>query len=96
MLPRFNYVHCGVEIVSMSKICMNGVFGCADDCNVNIYHQDTYAIHWYYEDVNKIVNRGKDKYNKDLVGENLGNVIVMWTSQKKMGMKMLMILKACV
>ena len=33
-LPHYNYVHCGVEISSMSKHIMNYVFDCANDCNV--------------------------------------------------------------
>ena len=37
ILSHFNYAHCGVEILSMSNIIMNGVFGCADDCNMNIF-----------------------------------------------------------
>ena len=52
---------------------MHGVLGCADDCKVNIYYQDTYSIHLNYEDVNKMVDRYKDKYGLYLVGEDLGN-----------------------
>ena len=31
---HFDYVHCGVEILSMSKMIMNRVFDSANDCNV--------------------------------------------------------------
>ena len=41
MLSHYNYVHCGVETLSMSKKIMNCVFDCANDCNVKIYYQDT-------------------------------------------------------
>ena len=41
VLSRYIYVHCGVEILSMSKRIMNNVFSCADDCGVKIYDQDT-------------------------------------------------------
>ena len=42
MLSHYNYVHCGVEILSMSKYIMKCVFDCANECNVNMYYQDTY------------------------------------------------------
>ena len=41
ILSHYNYVHCGVEIVSMSKHIMNSVFDCANDCNVKMFYQDT-------------------------------------------------------
>ena len=34
ILSHCNYVHCGVEILSMSRRIMNCVFGCANGCNV--------------------------------------------------------------
>ena len=34
ILSHFNYVHCGVEILSMSKIIMNKVCSCAYDLNI--------------------------------------------------------------
>ena len=44
ILPHYNYVHCGVEILSMSKRIMNRVFGSASDIGVKIYYQDTDSI----------------------------------------------------
>ena len=73
VMSHFNYVHCGVEILSMSKRIMNKVFSCADDVNVKIYYQDTDSIHLNYDDVPKIVERYQQKYNQELVGEYLGN-----------------------
>ena len=32
-MSHYNYVHCGVEILSMPKRIMNKVFSCADDMN---------------------------------------------------------------
>ena len=52
---------------------MNGVFGCASDCGVNIYYQGTDNIHLNYGDVNNIVDRYKQKYDLDLVGQGLCN-----------------------
>ena len=45
ILSHYDYVHCCVEILSMSKRIMNKVFSCADDCGVKIYYQDTGSIH---------------------------------------------------
>ena len=56
ILSHFNYVHCGVEMLNMSKRIMNKVFSCADDCDIKIYYQDTDSIHLNYEDVGKIEN----------------------------------------
>ena len=70
ILSHFNRVHCVAEILSMSKKLMDCVFGCANDCNVKVYYQDTDSIHLNYDDVNTIVNRYKNKYNTDSVGVN--------------------------
>ena len=69
VMSHFNYVHCGVEILSMSKRIMNKVFNCADDLNIKIYYQDTDSIHLNNDDVPKIVDLYKQKYNQELVGE---------------------------
>ena len=73
ILSHFHYVHCGVEILNMSKRIMNKVFSCADDVNIKIYYQDTDSIHVNYGDVDKIVRRHKEQYELNLVGEDLGN-----------------------
>ena len=72
-MEHFNYVHCGVEILSMSKRIMNKVFSCADDEDIKIYFQDTDSIHLNYDGVDKVVARYKEKYGLDLAGEELGN-----------------------
>ena len=59
------------EILSMSKHIMHCVFDCANDCNVNIYYQDTGRIHINHDDVGKNVKIYRGTYNLDLVGENL-------------------------
>ena len=72
-MSHFKYVHCGVEILSMSKRIMNKVFNCADDLNIKIYYQDTDSIHMNYDDVDKLCKYYKQKYNQELVGNGLGN-----------------------
>ena len=56
ILSHFNYVHCGVGTLNMSKRIMNKVFSCADGCNIKIYYQDTDSIQLHYGDVGKIEN----------------------------------------
>ena len=51
IINHFSYVHCGVEISSMSKIIMNEVMTIADDNNLNIWYQDTDSMHIDYEQV---------------------------------------------
>ena len=53
ILNHFNYDHCGVEILSMSKTIMHKAVSCAHDCNVNMYYKHTYSIHLNYDDVDK-------------------------------------------
>ena len=60
ILWHVNYVHCGVEILSMSKRIMNKVFDASLDSGVNIYCQDTDNIHLNYDDVDKVVKNYKD------------------------------------
>ena len=60
VVVHFNYVHCGVEILSMSKRIMNKVFSCADDLNIKIYYRDTDSNHLNYDDVDKVVERYKE------------------------------------
>ena len=74
VMSHFNYCHCGVGILSMSKRIMNKVFSCAEDCSIKIYDQDTDSIHLNYDDVvDKVVKLYKDKYNQGLAGKYLGN-----------------------
>ena len=51
IVNNFNYVHCGVEILSMSKRIMNEVMTLAEDEGLKIWYQDTDSIHINYEDV---------------------------------------------
>ena len=62
-MSHFNYVHCGVEILSMSKIIMIKVSSCADDLGIKIYYQETDSIHLNYDEVDQLVNR----YNKNII-----------------------------
>ena len=60
-MSHFNYVHCGVETVSMSKRVMNKVFDVSHDCGAKIYYQDTDSIHLNYDDVKKIAKKKNEQ-----------------------------------
>ena len=60
VMYHYNYVHAGVEILSMFKRIMNKVFEVSNDCGVKMYYQDTESIHLSYDDIDKIVNRYKE------------------------------------
>ena len=82
ILSHNNCVHCGVEILSMSKRIMNKVFSCADDCDIKIYYQDTDSIHLNYGDVDTVVKMYKETYGLELVGEELGNFHIDFSMDK--------------
>ena len=61
---------------------MNKVFDASTRCGVKIYYQDTDSIHLNYDDVDKIVKKYKEIYDKDLVGEDLGNFHIDFSMDK--------------
>ena len=71
ILNHFNYSHCGVEILSMSKRIMNEVMTLAEDEGLNIWYQDTDSMHINYEEVELLALAFKNKYNRDLIGEDM-------------------------
>ena len=71
-MSHFKYVHCGVEILPMSKKIMNKVFDVSNDGGVKIDYPDTDPFHLNYDDIDKNAERYKQKYNQDLVGDGLG------------------------
>ena len=82
ILSHFNYVHCGVGILNMSKRIMSKVFSCADDCDVKMYYQDTGSIHSNYEYVDKTENGYKEKCGSESIGEELGNFHIDFSMDK--------------
>ena len=70
-INHFNYAHCGVEILSMSKGIMNEVMTLAEDEGLNIWYQDTDSMHINYEEVNLLACAFKAKYDRDLIGEEM-------------------------
>ena len=69
---HFNYCHIGCSILSMSKRIMNEVICTAEDINLDIYYQDTDSIHIEQNDIEKLRKEYLKKYNRELIGKNLG------------------------
>lgn len=69
---HFNNVHIGSTILSYSKRIMNRVMCLAEDLNLNMYYTDTDSIHIDYEHVDILSKAYNTKYNKQLIGKNIG------------------------
>lgn len=68
----YNRAQCGIAILSMSKRIMNEVMDTASTNDINIYYQDTDSMHIDDDKINKLAELYDAKYNKCLVGKNLG------------------------
>ena len=51
---------------------MNEVMRLAEDLGIQIYYQDTDSIHIPRDNVERMVDAFKTKYNRDLIGNQLG------------------------
>ncbi len=69
---HFNFSLLGIQILSMSKRIMNEVMCLAFDIGCHIYYQDSDSVHIECDDLPKLVDAFKEKYNRDLIGSNLG------------------------
>ena len=67
---NLNYV--ASAILSMSKRIMNEVFSVMNDNKQPVYYTDTDSIHMLKKDVEELGLKYKKKYNKSLIGKNLG------------------------
>jgi hypothetical protein len=68
----YNRAHIGISILSMSKRIMNELFNTANDNNITIFYTDTDSIHCLDEDIPKLEKEFIKKYNRELIGKNLG------------------------
>ena len=62
----------GVQILSMSKRIMNEVMTTAEDLNIKIFYQDTDSMHIEKARLNDLSEEFKKRYNRELIGKNLG------------------------
>ena len=64
--------HIGALILGMSKRIMNEVMCLAEDNNIPLYYQDTDSMHLRKEDVSVLENLFYNKYNRKLIGSDMG------------------------
>ena len=69
---HFNFSLFGIQVLSMSKRIMNEVMCLAFDIGCHIYYQDTDSMHIECNDLPKLIDAFKDKYNRELIGSDLG------------------------
>ena len=69
---HFNFSILGIQVLSMSKRIMNEVMCLAFDIGCQIYYQDTDSMHIRVQDLPKLEQAFKQKYGRDLQGEDLG------------------------
>ena len=51
---------------------MNEVMTTAEDLDIKIYYQDTYSMHIVKDKLNLLADEFKKRYNRELIGKNLG------------------------
>jgi hypothetical protein len=72
LVSHYNIAQVGTMILSWSKRIMNEVMCLAEDNNLEIYYQDTDSMHIKDCDILTLSQKFKDKYNKELIGKNMG------------------------
>jgi hypothetical protein len=69
----YNLSQVGIMCLSYSKRIMNEVMGTANDNGIKIYYQDTDSMHMELKDVPRLEKAFKNKYHRELKGEDMGN-----------------------
>ena len=78
----FNNVPCGVEVLAVSKRIMNEVMCLAEDNKMKIYYQDTDSMHVEDRHIEPLSELYKMKYNRDLIGKEMGQFHSDFSSDK--------------
>ena len=69
---HFNRQHIACEVLSVSKQIMNEVMCLAEDLGLYIHYTDTDSMHIDSDGVDVLKKAFKEKYDRELVGEELG------------------------
>jgi hypothetical protein len=69
---HFSRPHIGVSILSMSKRIMNNVMCLSENNNLDIFYQDTDSLFIKEEHIPILEKLYQQTYNKDLIGDELG------------------------
>jgi hypothetical protein len=70
---HFNFSLFGIQVLSMSKRIMNEVMCLAFDLGCHVFYQDTDSFMIECDDLLRLEDAFKQKYNRELRGTNLGN-----------------------
>ena len=68
---HFNLPQFGASVLSWSKHIMNSVVSTAEQNNINIYYTDTDSVHINEDDLQRLNEIYKHKYNKELIGKQM-------------------------
>ena len=79
----YNRAQCGIAILSMSKRIMNEVMDISSTNNLTIYYQDTDSMHMNNEEINELSVKFTEKYNRTLIGKNMGQFHSDFTHKNK-------------
>jgi hypothetical protein len=71
LIDHENFVHCGVNVLSMSKMIMMEVTSISEDLGYETYYTDTDSIHVDLDAIPHICKRYEELYGKELYGERL-------------------------
>ena len=82
---HFNNCYVGIEVLSMSKRIMNEVMCLAEDTGLNMYYQDTDSIHIDSESVSILADAYKTKYDRELIGSEMGQFHTDFSSKTLKG-----------
>lgn len=68
----FNLAQCGAIVLSMSKRIMDEVLSICNEKEFPVYYTDTDSIHLRTDDLTKLSGIFKERFGRELEGENLG------------------------
>jgi len=80
-----NYGHLGTLILSMSKRIMNEINNIANENEIPIYYVDTDSMHLPENKIELLECKFKEKYNRELIGKNMGQFHSDFNSNKIKG-----------
>lgn len=72
IIQHYTACHLACQVLSMSKRIMNEVMCLASDNSIKIFYQDTDSMHLFDKDVKPLAKLFKDKYRRELIGEDMG------------------------
>ena len=82
---HYNRQQCACEILSMSKVIMNEVVCLAEDIGADIHYTDTDSMHIDFNKVKALANAFREKYGRELEGDQLGQFHVDFEDLAKDG-----------